>query len=163
MKRSEAIKKIQQFLEEECSNCHFSAKPSTIFYAGYDGEVYVNDNAGVVVLDMIEKLEFYPPDSYYDEDQGIVPMWELEDHEIEAIEKERREFFENLPRNLPTYKINSYTGKKYQGVRHKYVEAWNEGLTLQEIADKFNVTTYRVESFLRLVERQMRKDSNGAR
>ena len=117
-----------------------------------------NEGMANVLLNIIENKGMFPPDSYYDEDQGIVPFWELEDHEVEAIEKERREFFENLPRNLPTYKINSYTGKQYQGVRHKYAEVWNEGLTLQEIADKFNVTTYRVESFLRIVERQTKED-----
>lgn len=146
MKRSEMVQNLIRYV-----------------YDATDGGYYMNEQDSSLLLKFIEKAGMLPPDSYYDEDQGIVPMWELENYEIEAIEKERREFFENLPRNLPTFRINRFTGEQYQSIRHKYAEAWNEGLTLQEIADKFNVTTYRVEMFLRLVERQMREDGNGAR
>lgn len=107
---------------------------------------------------LVDKLGFFPPDSYYDEDQGIVASWELEDHEYEQIMRERKEFFDNLPRTLPTCRLNRYTGKPVQTKSHEMAFMWNNGSTIQEIADKFNVTRCRVETCLKKVEIQMKID-----
>jgi hypothetical protein len=141
MKRTEALKLIADSLYENLN---------------LDGGLYLG-SASEDVLKVLEKAGFFPPDSYYNEDEGIVASWELEDHELLAIEIARKEFFDNLPRTLPTSRINRYTGKPYQTKSHEMAQMWNNGSTIQEIADKFNVTRCRVETCLAKVEREMVK------
>lgn len=142
MKRSEILKLIADSLYENLN---------------LDGGLYLG-SASEDVLKVFEKAGFFPPDSYYDEDQGIVAFWELEEEEYEQMLRERKEFFDNLPRTLPTCRINKFTGKPYQTRSHEMAFMWNNGATIQEIADKFNVTRTRVETCLTKVERQMKKD-----
>lgn len=140
MKRSEILKLIADSLYENLN---------------LDGGLYLG-SASEDVLKVFEKAGFFPPDSYYNEDEGIVACYELEDHEYEEMMRERKEFFDNLPRTLPTSRINSYTGKPYQTKSHEMAAMWNNGSTIQEIADKFNVTRTRVETCLVKVQRELK-------
>jgi hypothetical protein len=139
MKRSEMLKVLEIALSSEtCENF----KPDSLSR----------------ILTCLEKAGFFPPDSYYNEDEGIVSYWEMEDDEYEKMMRERKEFFDNLPRNLPTCRLNRYTGKPYQTKSHEMAFMWNNGSTIQEIADKYNVTRTRVETCLIKVEREMHRE-----
>lgn len=131
MKRSEAVRKINNFID---------------LYGA----------TGDTIIDFLEKNKIMIP---YCEYQVEETFWELEDGEYEHIEAERQAELDAMPRNLPTVHVNSYTGKLYAKARHKYAEMWNNGASIQEIADQFMVSRYRVENELRALYRKVLRDA----
>jgi uncharacterized protein (DUF433 family) len=139
MKRSEVVKLIANWAKPEILNDVYS----------HDYQEWADN----LLHTLTEEYGLFGPDSIPNEDGTITSFFEPEEGWDEYLR------FKEPPRTLPTSSINRYLGKPTVSRRHEMAIMWNNGSTIEDIAAKFNVTRTRVETCLKLVERQMNKET----